>query len=465
MGIVNALPNAAFTYSVVSGHPTNAPLSVQFNDQSTGGPFVNWTWNFGDASNGAERFQQNPIHIFQSAGNFQVTLTVWNVTNSSVSAPQSILVTPLPQFNAVPQTGPAPLQVQFTDTSTGQPQEWNWSFGDGTFSNGTSPSVSHTYPIANTYLTNVSVTGNGVSNLSQNTVITVNPQPTIVGITPSSVSDQKVNTTFSFTGNSTGSPLSWNWSFGDGDSNITSQNATYNYYSNNHNVVANIYLVNLTSTGRGGTSGTAQVALAVRPNASFTPNYKTISTDTSLSFTSTSFGVDSQATYDWDFGDGSPHGSGSISPAHLYKPGSYTVTLTVKENGLQDVATGTVNSDSGNLYPLMSTINGNTFFRASKYGVRPGQPVNLIAYSTRSIINPLWTINATGIGTTYYWEVYGNQDPTDHYYTFGPSPVAAAVFNLYPAEPDIYNVRLTVDDSTLTPYTVTMPRMIVVREG
>jgi PKD repeat protein len=36
-------------------------------------------------------------------------------------------------------------------------------------------------------------------------------------------------------------------------------------------------------------------------------------------------------TYDWDFGDGSPHGSG-VSPTHVYTTsGSYLVTLTVKD--------------------------------------------------------------------------------------------------------------------------------------
>jgi PKD repeat protein len=41
-------------------------------------------------------------------------------------------------------------------------------------------------------------------------------------------------------------------------------------------------------------------------------------------------------TYDWDFGDGSPHGSG-VSPSHSYADnGSYTVTLTVNDGALSD---------------------------------------------------------------------------------------------------------------------------------
>lgn len=37
---------------------------------------------------------------------------------------------PVADFNATPISGPAPLSVQFTDTSTGSPTSWSWNFGD-----------------------------------------------------------------------------------------------------------------------------------------------------------------------------------------------------------------------------------------------------------------------------------------------------------------------------------------------
>ncbi len=44
---------------------------------------------------------------------------------------------PVANFTANVTSGEAPLVVQFTDTSTGSPTEWNWSFGDGTWFNTT----------------------------------------------------------------------------------------------------------------------------------------------------------------------------------------------------------------------------------------------------------------------------------------------------------------------------------------
>ncbi|MFA5213787.1 MAG: PQQ-binding-like beta-propeller repeat protein, partial [Methanoregula sp.] len=50
---------------------------------------------------------------------------------------------PVANFTATPTSGTAPLVVQFTDTSTNLPTNWNWSFGDGTFS--TAQNTSHTF--------------------------------------------------------------------------------------------------------------------------------------------------------------------------------------------------------------------------------------------------------------------------------------------------------------------------------
>ena len=62
-------PSAEFTANPTSG---NAPLTVNFTDQSTG-TITSWDWDFGDGSNSTD---QNPSHTYNDADSYSVSLTV-----------------------------------------------------------------------------------------------------------------------------------------------------------------------------------------------------------------------------------------------------------------------------------------------------------------------------------------------------------------------------------------------------
>lgn len=85
--VVEGAPESAvsFTASATSG---THPLSVTFTDTSTNSPY-NWSWDFGD---GAKSTAQNPVHIFDHAGTFGVTLQVVNAGGIKTSAPMTITV-------------------------------------------------------------------------------------------------------------------------------------------------------------------------------------------------------------------------------------------------------------------------------------------------------------------------------------------------------------------------------------
>ncbi|MCX5844579.1 MAG: PKD domain-containing protein, partial [Deltaproteobacteria bacterium] len=108
-----------------------APLHVQFTDLSANGPLA-WAWSFGDGGTSTER---NPLHQFTKEGKYAVSLKVSNAFGSSKETKKGyIIVTssvPVADFTATPITGPAPLHVQFTDTSSNSPTSWQWNFGDG----------------------------------------------------------------------------------------------------------------------------------------------------------------------------------------------------------------------------------------------------------------------------------------------------------------------------------------------
>jgi streptogramin lyase len=69
-------PSAGF-----SGTPTSgaAPLSVGFTDSSSNNP-TSWSWIFGDGGTSA---LQNPTHVYQDAGTYNVSLTVANAGGNS----------------------------------------------------------------------------------------------------------------------------------------------------------------------------------------------------------------------------------------------------------------------------------------------------------------------------------------------------------------------------------------------
>jgi len=76
-------PTAAFTANRTSG---TAPLAVQFNDTSTGGPTA-WNWSFGDDTwhNTTDAAARNVTHTYAAAGTYTVSLTASNTEGSDTS--------------------------------------------------------------------------------------------------------------------------------------------------------------------------------------------------------------------------------------------------------------------------------------------------------------------------------------------------------------------------------------------
>jgi PKD repeat protein len=60
-------------------------------------------------------------------------------------------------FRAIPIASMAPLNVNFTDESTGTVTSWNWKFGDGSGSDQQNPSHIYNYP--GIYTVSLTVTG------------------------------------------------------------------------------------------------------------------------------------------------------------------------------------------------------------------------------------------------------------------------------------------------------------------
>jgi len=84
-------------------------------------------------------------------------------------------VSPTVRFTSTPSRGNAPLLVQFTDSSTGSPTSFSWSFGDGGTSSERNPT--HTYVEPGVYTVTLTVTAANGQSASGNGTVTVDAAP------------------------------------------------------------------------------------------------------------------------------------------------------------------------------------------------------------------------------------------------------------------------------------------------
>ena len=126
-------PTASFTKDKTSGA---APLTVTFDGTYTGTAPLTYLWVFGDGDT-TNNSVADPIHTFAGVGTYDVNVTVSNAYGSQTTATQGVSVGVVPTANFVRAPTTASVDgttFTFTDTSSGA-TSWNWSFGDGTYSN------------------------------------------------------------------------------------------------------------------------------------------------------------------------------------------------------------------------------------------------------------------------------------------------------------------------------------------
>jgi PKD repeat protein len=251
--------SADFTYTPGSG---DAPLRVNFTDASAGA--TGWDWDFGDGNFASDNGQQNPSHVYEIPGTYTVTLTAMNTGGNATSAPSTVIVTrapapptPIASFtNVTPREGVAPLTVTFNaDASVSIPAvwaTWRWGFGDGTFTSEKNPT--HTYVNAGNYTVNLTATNLGGSNLLTRVgYVNVSAPPLVANFT-GTPTNGTAPLTVVFTDLSTGTPTTWNWTFGDANNtNATMQNPVHTY------LTAGLYNVSLNATNAGGFSVATKV--------------------------------------------------------------------------------------------------------------------------------------------------------------------------------------------------------------
>ena len=126
--------------------------TVQFTDTSETTP-VQWSWDFGDGTNSTE---QNPSHMYRTAGNYSVTLKAWNDMGTDTETKNITVSFTKPlnaDFNATPLAASTGDTIRFYDNSDTSPNKWFWEFGDGT--NSTLRNPTHAYSTGGNYTVNL----------------------------------------------------------------------------------------------------------------------------------------------------------------------------------------------------------------------------------------------------------------------------------------------------------------------
>jgi PKD repeat protein len=135
-------PHASFTVNATTGI---SPLAVGFTDTSTNTPTA-WNWSYMNTTPGNNTpvywsTTQNPSQVFGD-GNWLISLNASNSVGYNLSAQTTWInvtngegaIPPLAMFTQNFWVVLFPRPVQFNDTSTNTPTAWNWSFGDGKYS-------------------------------------------------------------------------------------------------------------------------------------------------------------------------------------------------------------------------------------------------------------------------------------------------------------------------------------------
>lgn len=348
----------------------------------------NYAWSFGD---GGTSSLKSPSYTYNASGSFSVSLIVTstNGCKDTVLLKNAITtsVKPVTKFSATPRITCAQIGINFSDISSGNPTNWYWQFGDGSYSFAQNPS--HTYSDTGNFTIQLITRSGGCSDtLIMTDYVHINAPVASFLVNM----DCKKHFDRSFTDKSVGADK-WNWDFGDGNtSNL--QNPAHTF----------------------GATGSYQVSLRVINNASgcdytivtqvdiidvlTTFNISANSTcKGSITSFNTAFNLNDVVALNWDFGDGTLVLSSSNNTTHIYRvAGNYQPKLiTTNRLGCTDSLSKPIRIDGPTSNFLLTS---------------PGACINnIVIFNDQSVSDGLHTIQ------TYTWN-YGDGNSSTQ--TAGP---------------------------------------------
>ncbi|MEM1323014.1 MAG: PKD domain-containing protein [Bacteroidota bacterium] len=278
-------------------------------------------WDFGDGDTSNLR---DPVHVYDSAGTYTVTLrgvSRFNQCEAFFTSQVTVLEPPYADFEPSTYSGCVPLSVDFTNASNGA-MFYTWEFGDGNTGVGTNPT--HVYSEVGNYDVRLIASDEfGCTNDTTKLNIIVNPIPT-AGFEYQEDALCQLPAVVVFTNTSEGADA-FTWEFGDGSSaNYNNPNHTYTEGGD--------YRVRMFAINQYGCRDTSIADLSIFPSpvADFELDNQQGCSPVEVSFTNNSIDAN---LFHWDFGDGTT--SSDPNPTHVFdSAGWHAVKLVASVDGV-----------------------------------------------------------------------------------------------------------------------------------
>jgi PKD repeat protein len=196
-------------------------LSFSFNFEGEADEFV--SWDFGDGNTSTDL---NPTHTYGSEGFYEVTVYASNdCGDTEKTLTVEAAIKPEADFSYDLQSGCAPLEVQYTNQTTGNPNSIVWLFEGGDPLSSTDETPVVTYYQGGTFSTQlIAFSSNGNDTLTMDNIITVDAGPN-----PQFYFTMNGATVTFF--NQTVGANSFIWNFGDGKASIE-ESPSHTYTAN-----------------------------------------------------------------------------------------------------------------------------------------------------------------------------------------------------------------------------------------
>ncbi len=395
---VGGLIKAGFNYNYNSICST--PATVTFVNKTIAQGSLKYQWFFGDNISSTSI---NPVHIYNTSGNFTITLVAQNDEGCTNTYKQLINIGSA-KADFTYTGGCVNEPVVFTDASSTLPINEKWNFGDGATDSGAA--VLHTFNGSGPFQITLTANFGGCINIIKKEIIP-GAKPTAAFSASGNLKTCIYPVNIKFTNQSQGAE-NYHWLFGDG---TTSDSANPEHIFND----AGSYSVTLIAFNKNGCADTIIrndiIQLGPPKILGITDIPYEGCAPKTITFQPTITTPDPITIYKWDFGDNTI--STDSIPKHTYtNVGTYTVKLLIATNKGCTDSIVIVNAVSLGKRPVAN-------FVAAPLQSCAGDKIQFNDASTGTITNWLWDFGDGGSS--------GEQNPLYLYADTGHFPVTLIV--------------------------------------